>query len=194
MNNNFLKMAVAGLVLGVSGFANATLINDADIVINGNTYTTFLNDSTGDIWLDIDSFFGDTAGDVGSFLSGYDYTLGTAADVDNLLNPLIGVQSFDSMFDVVNDSGAGRTNLIWGLDAFASSYSWLFSHSSAVQHYDGYSGGTYEEMGHWVIVGTNAFVGTNAIVGTNAVPEPSILALVGLGIFGLGISRRKMKK
>ena len=30
--------------------------------------------------------------------------------------------------------------------------------------------------------------------GSSVVPEPSILTLMGLGIFGLGLSRRKMKK
>jgi hypothetical protein len=34
MNNKFLKMAFAGLVLGVSSFANAGLIAGTDIVIN----------------------------------------------------------------------------------------------------------------------------------------------------------------
>jgi hypothetical protein len=34
----------------------------------------------------------------------------------------------------------------------------------------------------------------HSVTVTMPVPEPSILALMGLGIFGLGLSRRKMKK
>jgi hypothetical protein len=57
-----------------------------------------------------------------------------------------------------------------------------FMHTNATQsvlpdrgQFDGHNG-----LGAWAIV--------------SQVPEPSILALMGLGIFGLGLSRRKMKK
>ena len=42
--------------------------------------------------------------------------------------------------------------------------------------------------------GSNQTNFDNVRIDAASVPEPSILALMGLGIFGLGLSRRKMKK
>jgi hypothetical protein len=58
----------------------------------------------------------------------------------------------------------------------------------------GYSyGGTSSLLGSYPITDKFTVVGLESFVFA-AVPEPSIIALIGLGLFGLSLSRRKLKK
>jgi len=52
------------------------------------------------------------------------------------------------------------------------------------------SPGGHQGSAYFIVNGLESYTFQAA----SAVPEPSILALMGLGIFGLGLSRRKMKK
>ena len=76
---------------------------------------------------------------------------------------------------------------------------WWYGNGAGVIDFDGSGAG-----GSWASYPTTAlnigesltFNNNNRTysISANVVPEPSIIALMGLGILGLGLSRRKMKK
>jgi len=77
---------------------------------------------------------------------------------------------------------------------FADSKTWLHDYNSFQDKYFGIYIHEYLDLNdvrRSFIIGTES---TFLNATSNDVPEPSILALMGLGIFGLGLSRRKMKK
>ena len=77
--------------------------------------------------------------------------------------------------------------------ALASASSFLVPYST-ISH-STYNIGLSSTTGIRLQVGPDMFnIGIDNIDITTSVPEPSVIALMGLGLFGLGLSRRKMKK
>jgi len=174
--------------------AHANVVNSADVA----ALRTFQDSSTGRIWLDMDNFFDAdaTSGITGNAMiaaaQAAGFTFATKSDVEQLLNtlPLDGGQ----WTSYANVMGYGHPRqLIWGMYddlngdpfgfawAWSDSFSWSYADdvtsANAVQN-EGANGAV--DMGIWAYK-----------LASNDVPEPDMLALLGLGFLGLCAARRK---
>jgi hypothetical protein len=191
MNNKFLKMAFAGLVLGVSSFANAGLIYlDADsIATGGNLDSSSLIVSAGTI-----SYVGEIRADHS------DGDLIAAGSVGNVFDIATGSSArFDFDFDVSSISfifggNAGVFNVI-ASDILGDVVDSFFTNNTGGGAFAGpltLSGAGIRSLS-WEDPGFNFAAIDNMSISTAEVPEPSTLAIFALGLMGLA-SRRFMKK
>ncbi|ARD45442.1 hypothetical protein A3Q33_14785 [Colwellia sp. PAMC 21821] len=186
MNIKMLKSALAGLVLSVSGFANAGLIVD-DSVGDGEWGTVFFNWTGGTI-------------DINGFGDGYATGL-TGVGADDIFFTLLendgsDLSAFTGAFVTSNDdsnalgwdadgSTSGLDSYISNFNLNAGSYLLTISHCCTA-----FSGSINDNSG--MHQGTNDYrISFSDGATLTSVPEPSTLAIFALGIMGLASRRFK---
>ena len=212
MNNKFLKMAFAGLILGVSSFANianAGLIFDngsntsniggwcASCGAAGNHYIFddfTLTESLTEFYLDWDASFSDSASGFAA-TSSVLISIWDNANADLLFSVSVNYTDLDLISTNLVSSHFTNSTVgtdITGVNLSAGSY-WL-SFSGTNMHFEGTGNGFQiqsSSLGNGSI--PNHSMSAPFRMSSIDVPEPSTLAIFALGLLGLA-SRRFMKK
>jgi hypothetical protein len=207
MNIKMLKMAFAGLALGISGFANAALISvatQAEFDVAGDIAQVTNWDSYGSGFERVASPF--LVGNL-TFIAGGSNVIGGISDYrfarslfsdNNILGTTMNIANTFNLLAFNAGNFLLNGNALFEITTNVSSYSFIRNVNSYA------SGGTLSFFGiqatggeyftslSWS--GDNATGLTDIQLGTAAeVPEPSTLAIFALGLMGLA-SRRFMKK
>ncbi len=166
--------------------ANAVIANYIDI----GGFTTFQDLNTNRVWMDMDNFFGQNTTTMVAAAATAGFSFGTKADVLQLLNslPLTSGEWLNIYKPIMMD--APNRELIWGSYddggdpwGFAYAYdtdpSWSFVDNVVAGSSVPNQGSPYEDMNIWAYQ-----------VGA-VIPEPSTLGLLGLGLVGLCVCRRR---
>jgi hypothetical protein len=159
--------------------ANAAII-EADF--QGDTTGAFTDTISGNTFIDLDKFSDGQIGSMFTQAANYGASLATQLQIEELFN---NIATFNVNDLIVTMGSKFSPNYIWGYYDDGTS--------------SGPGGQAYMKIDNnqWVLPDRGAHDGHNGLGAwaiVSQVPEPSILALMGLGIFGLGLSRRKMKK
>lgn len=197
-----LRIAVAAIAMALSGFVGqvtASPINHASTGL-----------ATPDVLIDLNSLSGGTlinsqfagqgivfSSTLGSFLAQSSCIFGSGGCSNTTNGSLSNVYSFlfssdvsDVSLRLVTNTGTTTfTALLNGstVESFSTS-----TNTSSVNAYYGFSGIVFDELRYTInAINSNFNLDDVAFNFANAVSEPTALALLGIGLFGLGFGRRK---
>jgi len=188
MNIKMLKAAVAGLILPIGGFANATLIDN-------DSYTT--DTESGLDWIDWTAASGVTQTDALAIFESGGWRVANQNDVYELLN---------NFFDTTLSSSSSTLISTGSLPDFTAKFTQfkgLFGSNNGSQVFGRIEGfgligaqsnyvfGGYIPSYYGSINNTNTREGVALVRNTIQVPEPATLAIFALGIIGLASRRFK---
>ncbi|PKH00570.1 hypothetical protein CXF95_03350 [Paraglaciecola sp. MB-3u-78] len=166
---------------------------NAAIIVDNDTYTTV----DGLDWLDWTATMGQTQAAALGDNAGYRGA--TYAEQVHLNEAMFGTTfTYDSDgFDVSFDEIANATKIIDFIALFGATAiggrSYAMSEGAGLVGFDGPNrfmlAGLYPHI--WGAAGASASTIGIALVRSSAVPEPSIIALCGLGLVGIGFARRR---
>jgi len=177
MKLKFLKMVFAGLILSVSGLANAGLIQADFLGTNDGFYDT----ETGLYWVDLDQFSEGTYAEMVAQADLMGATIANNTLVRELFDNVITNDDVAALFAF---GGPLAQNIIHGfydneIDGGPEGRAWVKG-NSATRILTSSTNATYID-GH----------GTMGAWATYDVPEPSTLAIFALGMIGLASRRFK---
>lgn len=187
MNIKMLKAAVAGLVLSVSGFANAGLISFDGSIDDGTEvdHWSFSVTNSGTFIFDV------LANEDGNdfFANGVDND-----QLDSYIY-LFANNASGTLIDSDDDGGLGSDGSVSGLDSFMTVDLTIGTYLFAIGDYNL----SESEARNGLNVNSSTTVGrysvsissSNGVAAVNSVPEPSTLAIFALGIMGLASRRFK---
>ena len=186
-------MAFAGLVLGVSGFANAVLVLQADLSVE-NTITISATSGTSLATASGSDFTGFYLADF--FDSTYiidDIVLsGNLTSANNTSNNSPVLFSADTGLNIWLFSSDGQMSFTAGELAFSGQASWTVTAASYAGALKGaQAGNVYAPADRITDVANASLIGTWEVIGAAEVPEPSTLAILALGLMVLASRRFK---
>ncbi len=190
MSIKILKAAIAGLILSIGGYANATLIDN-------DMYTT--DSESGLDWLDWTAASGVTQTDALTTFESGGWRVANQNDVYELLN---------NFFDTTFSNGSSRSISTGSLPDFSARFAQfkeLFGSNNGTQVFGRIEGfGLIGVQSNYVFAGyipsnygsinnTSTRQGVALVRNTMQVPEPSTLVIFTLGIIGLASRRFKQQ-
>jgi hypothetical protein len=196
MNLKMLKMTIASLVLSVSGFANANLVLQADLSVE-NTITISATSETSlatvsgthSVGFYLADFFDSAFSLSDTLISGNLTSANNTSDS----SPELFSFSTDTGLNVWLFSSDSQMSFTAGELAFSGQASWTVDATAYASALNGaQSGNVYAPADQSTDIPNASLIGTWEVIGATDVPEPSTLAILGLGLMGL--ASRKFKK
>lgn len=169
--------------------ASATIVNSGDIM----GLTTFQDQNTGRIWLDLDNFFNKTFNDMKATAVAAGFTVANYSDLNQLLSSLSDPHANWASYSAIMGEAPNR-DLIWGgydqtpgdnyhdwAFAYSSDSTWTYQANAYVNNVVPNGGSREADMNLW------------AYRESAVVPLPASLFLFGPGLAAVAVLRRKMK-
>lgn len=194
------KFIIFTIVFMTSTVSHAFVIDSADVTIGGQSYGTFIDDTTNLTWLDIDSFWDrySSYNSITALLSGSGFHLATLAELQTLQTSMPAIQAnYTTDALIVGGNYYGNPHPGWDRNLMGGIYDdgddsgislswrwdntdWLFSADRLAPDHNIFRiNGAHQDTGAWIV--------SDQVL---AVPEPSILWLLGIGLGLLGLTKR----
>ncbi len=170
--------------------ASATIINSGDIM----GLTTFQDQNTGRIWLDLDNFFNKTFNDMKATAVAAGFAVANKSDVSQLLSSLPNPAANWASYTAIMGEAPNR-DLIWGAYddtpgdnshdwawAYSNESSWTYQANAWDNNTVPNGGSSSADMNLW------------AYRESTVVPLPASLLLFGPGLAAVAVLKRRIKK
>ena len=200
MKKSYLAGLAFSILISPGNIATATVI-DGPVVSYGPTqYTTFFDDATNRLWLDLPNMYNKTYIEMLTEIIPTDFRVATLYDIQELFqslpNPYTNYTTYAAMIGSASPWGVpGMYGLYDDDDSTSGLSDVLFTGYAYAFNYDGYpdvwSISNYDCYQSYVF---HPGVGLWAFKESSPVPEPATMLLFGTGIAGLAGSRLRRKK